>query len=134
MSAAWHHIMAMNAPLHALVLALLVNAPHQVVGTAATTWRVDPMTVKIMSDRRATFASSSTGIDMAAQRGECERQQLWGWNDSAALMDVRLEFADAHSRVDGGGGVLPRSIWSWKQQGYVNATATHSTTSATRII
>ena len=34
------------------------------------TWLVDPLTVKVMSDRRAPFASSSrAGVDMAAQRG-----------------------------------------------------------------
>ena len=78
-----------------LVLQLHVGARPRASGARISppaTWLVDPLTVKVMSDRRAPFASSSrAGIDMAAQRGECERQQIWGWNDSAALVDVRLE-------------------------------------------
>ena len=44
--------------------------------TPSSRWRVEPMTVKITHDRRAPFDSSATDVDVAAQRGECERVQL----------------------------------------------------------
>ena len=45
-------------------------------------WFVDPITVKVMHDRRVPFASSSKRIDVAGMRGECERVQIWGWSDA----------------------------------------------------
>jgi hypothetical protein len=94
-------------------------------------WWVDPLTVKIMSDRRKPFASSAKRIDVAAQRGECERQQIWWGANPRHLTDVQLAFADlplvsssAVSLSSVTPPYIPRSSWSWKQQGYVNAKST----------
>eukprot|EP01052_Picozoa_sp_SAG31_P086556 SAG31_NODE_47247_length_251_cov_0.677632_1_plen_73_part_10 len=45
-------------------------------------WYVDPLSLKVVSDRRRPFPSSAKTVDLAAQRGECERAQVWGWNDA----------------------------------------------------
>jgi hypothetical protein len=91
---------------------------------AAAPWFVDPITVKVMKDRRAPFASSQKTIDLAAQRGECERAQIWAWSDQDAE-DVQVTFAEL-STADG--AKFAPSSWSYKQQGYVNAsTSTHYT-------
>ena len=52
---------------------------------ASPPFYVDPMTVKIAQTRRAPFSSSKQEVDVAAQRGECERVQLWFWDDTADL-------------------------------------------------
>ena len=36
------------------------------------------MLYKVMHDRRQPFASSAKRVDLAGQRGECERAQVWG--------------------------------------------------------
>ena len=73
-----------------------------------------------MHDRQKPFPSSAKAVDMAGQRGECERAQIWGWDDGADLTNVELQFADLTSA---GGATLPKAQWSYKQQGYVNATS-----------
>ena len=107
--------------------------------TPSSRWRVDPMTVKITHDRRAPFDSSATDVDVAAQRGECERVQLCkqhqdlslravtcqprglsvlragGW-ESTELTDLTIEFSDMQSAA---GGRINRSVWSYKQQGFL---------------
>ena len=84
-------------------------------------WYVDPITVKVMHDRQKPFPSSAKAVDMAGQRGECERAQIWGWDDGADLTNVRLQFSDLRSAD--GATTLPKVQWSYKQQGYVNATS-----------
>eukprot|EP01043_Picozoa_sp_COSAG02_P093537 COSAG02_NODE_30049_length_561_cov_0.869281_1_plen_80_part_01 len=77
------------AVVRAAVLPLF--ALHVVDVALSTTndgWFVDPITVKVMHDRRVPFASSAQKIDLAGQRGECERAQLWGWADEEDLTDV----------------------------------------------
>ena len=46
---------------------------------------VDPITVKVPTDRQTQFGSSSKTIDIAGQRGECERVQVWGYDTSAPM-------------------------------------------------
>jgi hypothetical protein len=83
-------------------------------------WFVDPITVKVMHDRQKPFPSSTKAVDMAGQRGECERAQIWGWDDDADLTNVELQFGDLTSA---GEATLPKAQWSYKQQGFVNATS-----------
>jgi hypothetical protein len=94
-------------------------------------WFVDPITVKVMHDRRLPFASSAQKVDLAGQRGECERAQLWGWDDEKDLSDITVHFADltlAAGEDAAGAAVLAKGQWSYKQQGFVNAsTPTHYT-------
>lgn len=73
--------------------------------------------MQIAEDRREPFASSKQKIDLAAQRGECERAQLWFWYDIADLYDVAVTFTDL--KAASGDATLPASIWEYKQQGYV---------------
>eukprot|EP01043_Picozoa_sp_COSAG02_P024249 COSAG02_NODE_1320_length_13269_cov_11.420058_11_plen_182_part_00 len=88
-------------------------------------WWVDPITVKVMHDRRAPFDSSARTIDVAGMRGECERRQLWGWNDDSDLTDITVAFNDLQYAPASEGAltaapVFPKEQWSYKQQGYVN--------------
>eukprot|EP01052_Picozoa_sp_SAG31_P038281 SAG31_NODE_5085_length_2753_cov_2.660512_1_plen_109_part_00 len=76
------------------VLASAVASTEQGEPQGSQGWFVDPITVKVMHDRRLPFASSSKRIDVAGMRGECERVQIWGWSDAADLSDVALAFAD----------------------------------------
>jgi hypothetical protein len=80
---------------------------------------IDPMTVHVVENRRAPFPSSKQQIDLAAQRGECERAQLWFWYDLAYLYDVSITFTDL--KAVSSDVTLPAGIWSYKQQGYVQA-------------
>lgn len=101
-------------------------------------WFVDPITVKVPHDNRASFASTQHEVDLAAQRGECERAQLWGYDDTIARTNVKLSFSeltldlvsrDSTADVANSGSTsataprahasLPSSVWSYKQQGYV---------------
>ena len=103
--------------------ALLSGGPGPTHGDPG--WFVDPITVKVMHDRQKPFPSSAKAVDMAGQRGECERAQIWGWDDGADLTNVELQFGDLTSA---GGATLPKAQWSYKQQGYVKATSpTHYT-------
>ena len=114
-----------------MLAALLQTAlPALVESTAAPDgWFVDPITVKVMHDRRLPFTSSAHKIDLAGQRGECERVQLWGWDDDKDVTDITVQFADLSQQADAAGAaVLPKSQWSYKQQGFVNASSsTHYT-------
>ena len=100
-------------------------------GSSGSAWFVDPITVKVTHDRRVPFASSSKHIDVAGMRGECERVQIWGWNDDGDLSGVALAFADLEhtSSLDlkrTKHAVFSKRQWSYKQQGFVNAsTPTH---------
>ena len=108
-------------------------------------WYVDPITVKVMHDQRAPFRFSARRIDLAGQRGECERAQIWGWDATQDLVNVQLDFSvldlvDAYATPTSSSGSsgstaplsaptparalnpahLPPAIWTWKQQGYVH--------------
>jgi hypothetical protein len=110
------------APLFVLPAATAAEAPagsgSGPRSIADSSWNVDPITVKIAHTRRAPFGTSSKTVDLAGMRGECERAQIWGWNDENDLSDVTVAFA-ALATADGAS--LPASQWSYKQQGYVNA-------------
>ena len=55
---------------------------------------VDPITVKVPTDRQTAYPSSKKVIDVAGQRGECERVQVWGFDTSQPLT-VRIPLADS---------------------------------------
>ena len=101
----------------ALALALALAAPAP--APAPAPFYVDPVTVQVTQDRRKPFASSTQHIDLAAQRGECERAQVWFWYDVADLYDVSITFTDL--QATSGDATLPSDIWSFKQQGAGNA-------------
>ena len=88
-------------------------------GSTTSQFFVDPITVKVMSNRRDPFPSSAKAVDLAAQRGECERVQIWLWDDERALANVRVAFSDL-SAADKS-STLPAAAWVYRQQGYVNA-------------
>ena len=75
---------------------------------------VDPATVKVMHDRRAPFPSSAASIDLAAQRGECERSQVWAWNDDRKLSDVRVHFGDLQT-VSDPRETLPKTLYNGRR-------------------
>ena len=56
-------------------------------------WFVDRITIKIPHTRNETYDSSAEHVDFAAQRGECERAQLWGWDNTQARTNVRVSFS-----------------------------------------
>jgi hypothetical protein len=62
-------------------------------------WHVDPITVKIAHNRRAAFPSSTTAVDLAGMHGECERAQLWVWNDDTDLNVEKLRREAAHRAI-----------------------------------
>ena len=76
------------------------------------------MLYKVMHDHHQPFASSAKRVDLAGQRGECERAQVWGWDDSVALTDVAVTFGDLTlvAAVGVVVAVLPKGQWSYKQQ------------------
>ena len=74
----------------------------------------DPISAGRLSD-----AGPATGkVPLAAQRGECERAQVWGWSDEQDLTDVTVTFEDLTATS---AAVLSKKHWTYKQQGYVNA-------------
>lgn len=115
-----------KAILSAGIMAVLSSVPSaRGDKAAACSWFVDPITVKVMHDRRLPFASSVKHIDVAGMRGECERVQIWGWSDDGDLRDLTVAFADltptaAESAAHTPAGIFPKEQWSYKQQGYVN--------------
>ena len=140
------HMVAHDVVPHALVFLfmsaglLLHLAPLAVAGRAATwsgtarstgssaggglfdAWFVDPLTIKVVSNRREPFPGTSMKVvDLAAQRGECERAQLWGWSDADELANVRVAFNDMRSGTD---GILHSDAWEYMQQLYVFANTT----------
>ena len=113
-----------------MLLCALVTA--ETTPTAGMTWWVDPITVKVMHDQRKPFSSSARALDLAAQRGECERAQLW--SPGAALPRHNMTLAFSALTLVGGSVTLPPSVWSWKQQGYVYANGTTHYTCAEDIL
>ena len=70
-------------------------------------------------------------VDVAGMRGECERRQVWGWNDAADQIDVTVEFEslamvgpvspDGKTPVAATNGTtIGADHWSYTQQGYVH--------------
>jgi L-ascorbate metabolism protein UlaG (beta-lactamase superfamily) len=108
---------------------LLVAGPTAFTGD--DTWFVDPITVKIPHDRRQPFATSTKAIDLAGMKGECERAQVWGWDDGEDLTDVTMSFTPLTS---GGWKTWPGLQWSYKQQGYVNTSTPTKYLCATDIL
>ena len=106
--------------MRAAAAALLAAAAAGGSSTASEFF-VDPITVKVMSNRRDPFPSSAKAVDLAAQRGECERAQVWGWDDAQALTNVRVAFTDLATADKS--STLPASAWGYLQQGYVNASS-----------
>ena len=105
--------------------ALSSSVYNDMPSSSVTGWWVDPITVKVMHDRRVPFKSSAQTIDVAGMRGECERRQVWGWNDNSDLTDIKVAFADleltsASEPARTMALVFPKEQWSYKQQGYVN--------------
>ena len=103
-----------------MCIALLLSSMHVTV-TASSTWYVDPITVKVMHDQRTPFEHSQKIIDLAGQRGECERAQIWAWSEQSDAYDVQVRFAEL-SKSGPSGQAFPPAAWSYKQQGYVNTT------------
>ena len=108
------------------LLALAATTVELASSALPASWHVDPLSIKVMSDRRAPLPSSTKTIDIASQRGECERVQLWGHNDGAELSNVRVLFTSlaASNRDDDAASTLPASAWSYKQQMYVHCNFT----------
>jgi hypothetical protein len=86
-------------------------------------WWVDPITVKVFSSRQKPYSSSSKTLDLAGQRGECERAQIWSFDTNLQRTNLKLTFSEL-SASGGGGATLPASVFDYKQQGYVYANST----------
>ena len=93
-----------------LPLVGLVQVPS---GPSSAGWFVDPATVKIAHDRRHPFGSSSQSLDLAGQRGECERAQIWSWEDGSDRTGVRVQSAALGAKA--GGASFPAAAWEVKQ-------------------
>ena len=94
-----------------------------------STWWVDPITVKIAHDRQKPYPSSTRVVDLAAQRGECERAQVWVRDDAVEITGLQVKFRDLSVHTPDELDVLstlPQTHWSYKQQGYVNASTPHA--------
>eukprot|EP01052_Picozoa_sp_SAG31_P043908 SAG31_NODE_7471_length_1681_cov_1.331858_2_plen_202_part_00 len=58
-------------------------------------WHIDPATVRIQADQRHLLASSSAQVDLAAQMGEYEEQQLWMVAPAGVnLHNITVQFPD----------------------------------------
>jgi hypothetical protein len=79
----------------------------------APRWHVDPLTVRIAADQRTPLPSSASSVDIAAQLGEYEEQQLW----IVAPADVDLHNVTLSFDFDG----PQNDWWSYAQVGYVRA-------------
>ena len=77
-------------------------------------WGVEPATASIQLDKAGRSAASSATIDIAAQRGECEAQQLW-LHSPHPTTELRY-FSVLKSPA---GDELPPSAWTVDQVGYV---------------
>eukprot|EP01046_Picozoa_sp_COSAG06_P005144 COSAG06_NODE_226_length_19747_cov_9.234121_13_plen_703_part_00 len=90
-------------------------------GALSNSWWVDPITIKVTHDRRKPYPSSTKRVDLAAQRGECERAQVWAWDTDSEHSDVQIQFSDLISA--GGSTTISKDLWSYKQQGFVRPAA-----------
>ena len=104
-------------PLRTLLLLLTTHVLPDIVIGIANNWHVDPIMVKIPHNRRDLFPTSSVSVDLAGMRGECERFQLWGWDELDELKNVTVKLTAAKS--NSGASISPEN-WIYKQQGYVN--------------
>lgn len=107
----------------ALLLGVAISA------AAGIEWGVQPPTTKLMLDavpQGGARQGSSSSIDLAAQLGECEAQQVWLRSKDSTLSAVSLQTAAlVHS---GRNSTLAASHWEWFQQLYVNCSAHNTTT------
>jgi hypothetical protein len=111
--------------MRGLCAALVILQAFADVGSTPIWW-VDPITVKVMHQQQQPYPSSRKEINVAGQRGECERVQIWSSADQART-DTTLAFSELHSiSAFSELSVLSPSVWTFKQQGYVYAnTSTH---------
>lgn len=108
-----------------IVLVLAVGAAVASGSSSSSGFWVDPLTIKVTHDRRDAYPSSAKFLDIAGQRGECERAQIWGWDTDSDHTDVRVHFVNL--LLEGGANTIDQKHWSYKQQGYVKpaASSTH---------
>ena len=73
------HLQRMLRLALALIAAQLGGASPRRQGPppAGLRWFVDPLSLRVPAHRRTPFPSSAAGLDLAAQLGEVEQQQLW---------------------------------------------------------
>ena len=98
----------MTPTIVAALTLLLLGCQVQVRGAAD--WWVDPLTIKVTHDRQKPYPSSAKAVDMAGQRGECERASIWGFDTDTDNTDVQVRFTDLKS----GASVLPASQWTYR--------------------
>eukprot|EP01048_Picozoa_sp_COSAG05_P022614 COSAG05_NODE_4593_length_1435_cov_1.854815_1_plen_353_part_01 len=92
------------------------------VTTAPVTWHVDPLTVRVAADQRQPLPSSAPGVDIAAQMGEYEEQQLWiVAPPNSDLRNITIGFATLRAVGSGRGATLAATYWSYFQVGFVSA-------------
>ena len=90
-------------------------------------WGVQPPTVKLALHATPPSETGSASVDLAAQLGECEAQQVWVRSASGGLSDVSLRPGPLTHSGDGS-SVVAASHWRWLQQLYVNCSAHNTTT------
>ena len=102
-------LLSLTAALQAGVPSSSSPAAADAAEPASVVWHVDPITIKVPPDRREPFASSQRRINLAGQRGECEKTQVWlsAADMAAELVDIRVTFSGAPAN------------WTAMQQGYV---------------
>jgi hyaluronoglucosaminidase len=76
----------------------------------AVSWWVQPATLRVRLTDTKPPDGAATTIDIAAQRGECERQFVVVYHSSSAISNLSVSF----SAVPAAG-----SQWSYRQQGYI---------------
>ena len=112
-----------------MALAWVCGCPSTTLGPATTPeipvdWGVAPPTMKLdLLTAPAEGGDASRGISLAAQRGECEAQQVWV-RSTSEVHDVSLHVTDLSSSGPGSGSagdpepaILSRSHWRWLQDG-----------------
>lgn len=87
---------------------------------AGLSWHVDPLSVRVGADQNAPTASSSAGIDIAAQMGEYEARQLWIHSATYDLFNVSVQFKPLLGDGRQSAEIAP-DCWSYFQVGYVTA-------------
>ena len=104
-----------------ILVALLSGTRLGVVGVSGGgppewVWGVEPATASIQLDKAGRSAASSATVDIAAQRGECEAQQLWLHSPHHPTTELRYHFSTLKTPA---GDELPPSAWTVDQVGYV---------------
>ena len=92
---------------------------------SAVEWHVAPATVKIGHQAASVGDEpwSSSSIDLAGMRGECERTQLVLRDPKTTYNDVQIHFAVLRAHHQGealeNDEIFSTENWNAKQQGYV---------------